>query len=131
MKVLVTGDKGLVGKEVCNCLQLAGDEISGFDIVDGHDVLDQKSVFEAVSNCKAIVHLAAVDDETGDEIPSEFEPHSQGTPEHVVAVTVLGTMNILAAAKKSAVNKVIFGLLCASRALYMCALRALENEISI
>ncbi|MFC1573125.1 NAD-dependent epimerase/dehydratase family protein [Candidatus Eisenbacteria bacterium] len=108
MKVLVTGDRGVIGKAVCDCLRVSGDEPVGFDIVNGHDVLNQDSVIKAALNCDSIVHLAAVDDEIGDGIPSEFQPYSQGSPEHVVAVTVLGTLHILEAAKLAGHSRVIF-----------------------
>ena len=108
MKVLVTGDKGIIGKSVCDCLHESGDEPVGFDIVDGNDVLNQDSVIEAAAECDSIVHLAAVDDLISDEVPSEFQPYSQGSPEHVMAVTVLGTSHILEAAKLAGYKRVVF-----------------------
>ncbi len=108
MKILVTGDKGVIGKEVCSCLRESGDEPVGFDIVDGHDVLDLDSFIKAASGCDAIVHLAAVDDHACEDIPSEFQPYSQGSPEHVSAVTILGTLHALEAARLAGHSRVIF-----------------------
>ena len=108
MKILVTGDKGVIGKEVCSCLRKSGDEPIGFDIVDGYNVLDQKSVITAASDCNMTIHIAAVDDQVGDDIPSEFQPYSQASPEHVMAVTILGTQHVLEAAKQAGHNRVVF-----------------------
>ena len=108
MRILVTGCKGVIGREVCTCFSESGDEPVGFDIVDGYDVLNQNSVITAASECDVIVHLAAVDDHVGEDIPSEFQPYSQGSPEQVSAVTILGTFHVLEAAKQAGHNRVIF-----------------------
>ena len=40
MKILVTGDKGLIGRAVTHRLREAGDSVAGFDRTDGCDILD-------------------------------------------------------------------------------------------
>jgi nucleoside-diphosphate-sugar epimerase len=81
--------------------------VSGFDIVDGRDVLDLSSLRAAAHVCEVIVHLAVVDDPVADAIPVEFLPGSAGTPETVLAVTVLGTMNVLEAARAAGHERVV------------------------
>ncbi len=109
MRVLVTGDKGLVGREVTSWLKDAGDCVCGFDIVDGHDVLDMKSLSVAACDSDVIVHLAAVDDPDplADELPAELLRKSEATPETVMAVTILGTMNVLEAARTAGHERVV------------------------
>jgi len=109
MRVLLTGDKGVVGQEVASRLSDAGDRVSGFDIVDGRDVLDLNSLRAAACTSDVIVHLAAVDDPDplAEEIPAEILRNSEATPETVMAVTVLGTMNVLEAAKAAGHERVV------------------------
>ncbi len=72
MKVLVTGDKGVIGKAICSCLRESGDEPIGYDIVDGYDVLDYKTISKAASKYDLTVYLAAVDDQVKGYILSEY-----------------------------------------------------------
>lgn len=59
MKILVTGDKGLLGSEF---VKKYGEdyEIVGYDIADGLDVLDAKALSEKMKGCEQVVHLAAI-----------------------------------------------------------------------
>jgi UDP-glucose 4-epimerase len=109
MRVLVTGDKGVVGQEVVSRLTSSGDRVTGFDIVDGRDVLDVDSLQTAVSANDVVVHLAAVDDPDplAEELPAELCHRAEGTPETVTAVTVLGTLNVLEAVKVAGHERVV------------------------
>jgi UDP-glucose 4-epimerase len=109
MRVLLTGDKGSVGREVTTRLADAGDVVSGFDIVDGHDVLDLGSLQAAIDANDVVVHLAAVDDPDpqAEELPIELRDRTEATPEAVVAVTVLGTLNVLQAARAAGHERVV------------------------
>lgn len=107
MRVLITGSRGVVGRAVSENLRAAGDAVTGFDIFDGLDVLDAQKVFEAAAECDVIVHLAAVDDPADNDTPAEMLPPTQGPPETVMAVTVLGTWNVLEAARSARHKRVV------------------------
>ena len=107
MRVLVTGSRGLVGRAVVARLLESGDETRGFDIVDGQDVLDASAMRLAAAECDGIVHLAAVDDPVEADVPPELLPPTQGSPEQVMAVTVLGTWNALEAARAAGHRRVV------------------------
>jgi UDP-glucose 4-epimerase len=109
MRVLLTGDKGYVGREVSARLAEIGDIVSGFDIVDGHDVLDQGRLQVAAKANDVVVHLAAVDDPDplAEELPEELRQRSEATPETVVTVGILGTLNVLQAAEAAGHERVV------------------------
>jgi UDP-glucose 4-epimerase len=95
MRILVTGQRGNVGAVVSAHLTDQGHEITGFDIADGHDVLDAGAVRRAAEGCTAIVHLAAIAND------------SAGTPEQIMAVNVLGTWHVLLAAQAAGASRVV------------------------
>ena len=98
-----------MGREVATRLTDAGDIVSGFDIVDGHDVLDLGSLQAAINANDVVVHLAAVDDPDphAEELPVELRDRTEATPETVVTVTVLGTLNVLQAARAAGHERVV------------------------
>ena len=95
MRVLVTGDRGLVGVPVAAFLRRCGYDVTGFDRVDGADVLDLAAVRLAARGCAAVVHLAALAHD------------SAGSPEEIMAVNVLGTWHVLLAAEAAGVARVV------------------------
>jgi UDP-glucose 4-epimerase len=96
MRILVTGHHGHVGGPVARHLADLGYDIVGFDSVDGMDLLDPGQVRDAAAGCAAVVHLAAV-------------PHDDaGSPEHIMAVNVLGTWHTLLAAEAVGVGRFIY-----------------------
>jgi len=108
MRVLVTGSGGIVGCAVTERLREAGDEVLGYDLADGQDVLDARSLDAAAGQCERIVHLAAVDDPPEGEFDPALLPPSQGPPERVLAVGVLGTLNVLEAARRHGHDRVVY-----------------------
>jgi nucleoside-diphosphate-sugar epimerase len=40
MRVLLTGDRGFVGRHLRHALEACGDDVTGIDLADGHDALD-------------------------------------------------------------------------------------------
>src|SRR5215472_6650284 len=95
MRVLVTGDRGNVGVPVAAYLRRVGYEVAGFDLADGADVLDLAAVTSAALGCAAVVHLAALANDTA------------GSPDRIMAVNVLGTWHVLLAAEAAGVTRVI------------------------
>lgn len=105
-RVLVTGAGGLLGRHVMR--ELAGRAaVTGLDLggpPDGDgfircDVTDAEGVAAAVRGHDAVVHVAAMANIWA------------GPPERIMAVNVLGTWNVLAAAEAAGVRRVV---LCSS-----------------
>src|SRR5207245_5358115 len=74
-----------------------------FSLVEG-SIADPKAVAKAVSSAKLVFHLAA--------IPSV--PLSMAEPERTNEVNVGGTVNVLEAAKKAGVERVVLACSCAA-----------------
>lgn len=109
MKVLVTGANGFVGAHLCRCLVERGADVralvregsdhSGLkgqsvDIVHG-DILDLPSLERATQDCEQVYHLAA---------NVKFFTRN---PEAMRSANTQGTRNVLAAARKAGVRKMI------------------------
>ena len=95
MRVLVTGNRGKIGRVVEAALLGAGHETVGFDRATGADVLDARAVRAAARGCDAVVHLAAL-------------PHDRaGTPEQIMATNALGTWHVLRAAREAGMSRVV------------------------
>src|ERR1700684_1612766 len=80
MRILVTGHRGNIGAPVAAQLARLGHKVVGFDRVDGADLLDLAEVRRAAVGCAAIVHLGALAHDTA------------GSPEHIIAGKITGTM---------------------------------------
>lgn len=93
MKILVTGAKGFVGKEVCAELIRKGHKIIEFDATSGHDIMDKSQLAQKMKGINAVVHLAAIVENSN---PKLWE------------VNVGGTTNVVEAAEKAKVDKVVF-----------------------
>jgi UDP-glucose 4-epimerase len=115
MRVLITGGAGFIGSHFVDRCLAAGDEVRVLDnFATGHrdnilHVLDEVDVVEgdiqsyerahnAVRGCDAVVHLAA--------LPSV--PRSVQDPLTSNASNVIGTLNVLLAARDSDVGRVVF-----------------------
>jgi UDP-glucose 4-epimerase len=107
LSVLVFGATGFVGRNLVERLVLEGYDVIGSDVTDNPyagtvdylkgDILDRNHVFEAAKKSDIIVHLAA---------SSLVE--SLKDPLRNMRVNVEGTLNILDAARKYDVHKVIY-----------------------
>jgi nucleoside-diphosphate-sugar epimerase len=96
MRVLVTGNRGLIGGAVVTRLAAEGDTVVGFDSVDGHDILDAPAVAAAALGCDAIVNAAAGGRRGGNDPGSDF-----------ITYNVTGTWNVLAAARNAGIRRVV------------------------
>lgn len=94
-RVLVTGDRGRLGRDVVPALERAGHEVRGFDVADGDDLLDAAAVADAVAGCDVVVHLAGITEDR--DAPAA----------DVFAVNVTGTWNVLQAARAAEVERVV------------------------
>ena len=91
-RILVTGDRGLIGTVLTTRLQDAGHEVISYDIAgdEGRDVIDTESMDALIATCTGVVHLAAV----SRVILGEREPA------RCHLVNVQGTKNVLSAAAR-------------------------------
>lgn len=107
MKVLLTGSSGRVGRPIRVALEAKGHSVRPFDLSSGEDVLDAKAVSAAASGSDAIVHSAGIPDDDAD-----WAIAAQTLP-----VNVVGTWNVLLAARDHGVSRVI--VLSSGKALGM------------
>ena len=97
VKILLTGNRGLIGKYLEKQLLLEGHEVVGYDILHGEDICNQKCIIKAGNGCEVVVHLAAL---LGND---ESE-----SAEEITRTNLLGTFNVLESARINKVRKVIF-----------------------
>jgi len=123
MKVCVTGAAGFIGGHLAEELLDQGHEVTGLDdfssgkretaallashpgfrLVEG-TIADAEAVASAVAGARWVFHLAA--------IPSV--PVSMNEPERTTAVNVGGTVNVLQAARRARVERVVLACSCAA-----------------
>lgn len=105
MNILVTGGSGLVGKYIVEELLTAGHSVGIADIVPPAeqravfhhtDILDLEAMTAVVKGYDTVVHTAGI-------------PHPLNDPaERVFHVNVNGTFNVLEAAARNGIRKVVF-----------------------
>ena len=96
MRVLVTGNEGLVGRAICSALTIRDQSHVGFDIRSDLDILDFDSIRGSSNSCDAIVHSAALLGNPGE------------TASQIMDVNLQGTWNVLQAAKENGISRVVF-----------------------
>ena len=105
MKILITGASGMLGVYICRELLRAGHQVTGYSrsapVIDGiawmqGNVLDFDRLLRASRRQQSIIHLAAI---TGP---------GRASPERLIADNVAGTANVLEAAVREGVPKVVF-----------------------
>ena len=97
MKILVTGNGGFIGCELEERLRLAGFGVAGFDLRSGQDIRGKNSLISYSAGCDVVVHLAALMDTDGKQ-PAE----------EIIRTNVSGTRNVLEAARRNGLKKVIY-----------------------
>jgi UDP-glucose 4-epimerase len=109
MKVVVTGGSGFLGSHIADALSAAGHETVIFDLAPSPwlradqkmvvgSVLDRDAVAASTRGCETIYHLAAMAD-IGDSLER---------PREAVEINVMGTVNMLEAARAAGVCRFVF-----------------------
>lgn len=100
MRALVTGAGGFVGVHLVRYLEASGDDVRQLErTVDGVDICDADALNDAVAAAKpeVIYHLAGASDVGG----------SWNTPRETFLANALGTLNLLEAARRAGVERVL------------------------
>ncbi len=108
-RILVTGGSGFLGSHICDSLSDAGHEVNIFDLKKSAylkksqkmilgDVLKAKEINKACRGIDIIFHLAA--------LANMDAAHNQ--PYNTMNINVLGTVNVLEAARENKVKRVMF-----------------------
>jgi nucleoside-diphosphate-sugar epimerase len=79
---------------VAERLRAEGDDVVGFDYVDGHDILDASALTAAAASCDTVVHAAAG---LGVRQPGD----------RVITQNVTGNWNVLTAAAQAGMRRVV------------------------
>jgi GDP-4-dehydro-6-deoxy-D-mannose reductase len=99
VKALITGASGFVGAYLLAHLEKEGDDVVGLDRGDGLDVTDRAGVLEQFTEHRpeAVYHLAAL----------SHVGESWGSPQQVIETNVVGTLNVLDAARAAGAQRVL------------------------
>jgi nucleoside-diphosphate-sugar epimerase len=94
MRVLVTGHRGRLGREVWAALVDAGHDCAGFDVDDG-DVRDAAALTAAAAGAAAIVHLAGLADDLSDDPVAKMSVNAVGTWCALLAAEAVGARRLV------------------------------------
>jgi GDP-4-dehydro-6-deoxy-D-mannose reductase len=99
MKAIITGASGFVGGYLLEHLEQAGDEAVGLDRADGLDVTDRAGVARIFAGLRpeVVYHLAAL----------SHVGESWDAPKQVIETNVVGTLNVLDAARAAGARRVL------------------------
>jgi len=99
MKAIITGASGFVGGYLLDHLERAGDEAIGLDRADGLDVTDRPGVARIFAGLRpeVVYHLAAL----------SHVGESWDAPQRVIETNVVGTLNVLDAARAAGARRVL------------------------
>ena len=99
MKALITGASGFVGGYLGDHLGAEGDDVVGLDRDTGLDITDRQGVTDLFAHHapEVVYHLAAL----------SHVGESWGAPQLVIETNVVGTLNVLDAARAAGVRRVL------------------------
>ena len=130
MRVFVTGGAGFIGSHVCEKLLQLGHEVTIYDnlstgdnqiagatLVSG-DIRNLEEIIEAMQGCTHVAHLAAL----------SSVPASVANPNLSAAINLQGTLNVLDAAEKVGIQRIVFS---STAAIYGDARQMPVTEASV
>ena len=93
LRVLITGNKGFIGKHLWKRLEEEGYELLGYDLQDGYDLCDKEKMEQVFNEFKpdCVCALAA----------QAYIPPGEKEPMQNAITNIAGTVNILENAKKT------------------------------
>ena len=97
MKITVTGSEGFLGKLICNKLEISGHKLTKIDHGFGQDVTNPDA-FADSKDSELFIHLAA----------KSYVPDSLIKPSEFYYSNVVGTLNVLEAARKNKARVIFF-----------------------
>lgn len=133
-RILITGGSGFLGSYIADELSILGHQVSILDLKESRflrpdqrmiigDITNNSFVNEALKNIDIVYHLAALADLN----------EAQNKPTDTVRINILGTINLLEAAKKNNVERFVFGstvyVYSREGGFYRCSKQACENYI--
>ena len=133
-RILITGGSGFLGSHIADELSILGHQVSILDLKESRflrpdqrmiigDITNNSFVNEALKNIDIVYHLAALADLN----------EAQNKPTDTVRINILGTINLLEAAKKNNVERFVFGstvyVYSREGGFYRCSKQACENYI--
>ena len=133
-RILITGGSGFLGSHIADELSIWGHQVSILDLKESKflrpdqqmiigDITNNSFVNEALKNIDIVYHLAALADLN----------EAQNKPTDTVRINILGTINLLEAAKKNNVERFVFGstvyVYSREGGFYRCSKQACENYI--
>ena len=134
MKIVVIGGSGYLGSHVADSLSLAGHKVTIFDkkkskwlksnqnFIQGN-ILNTKLLKRVIKNSDIVYHFAALSDV--DEATHK--------PKQTAIINIIGTINVLEAAKKFKVRRVIYAssiyAISIDGGFYRCSKRSAEDYI--
>lgn len=109
-RILVTGDRGLIGGALARRLLENGHYVINYDIAGDYrrDILDDRSLDIIAGSCTGIVHLAAI----------SRVIRGEQDPERCRMVNIEGTRNVLAAAARCGSRRAPWIIYGSSREVY-------------
>lgn len=98
MKYFITGYKGFIGSHLVGLLNKEEEEWEGYDLVDGDDILDYEKLVKRMDGSDVVIHLAA----------QTSVPESWDSPGKYYLHNVVGTFNVIQAAKFNKIKKIVY-----------------------
>lgn len=96
MKIMITGNQGLIGSILTPRLIAKGWEIIGYDLKSGEELNDTDKLAEKMKECEAVVHLAGI-------------PGPWGKPwEEYQYNNVDGTLSVIEACHRNNIKKLVY-----------------------